>query len=138
MARRWMFAKPHEPVCRWRQSTPRIVHTHGCAHAAHQLLAGVQAARNHYAGFWGMGCDCFAFLNYDTLGANLTIMKSAKNEREEHEPVLKVNETLSLEEQIAQRAHELWHQRGRQPGGDLDDWLHAEREINEWHKKRLA
>ena len=36
-------------------------HQHGCAHAAHQLLAGIEAARNRFAGFWGSGCDCFAF-----------------------------------------------------------------------------
>ena len=36
-------------------------HHHGCAHAAHQLLAGIEAARNRYAGFFGLGCDCFAF-----------------------------------------------------------------------------
>ena len=36
-------------------------HQHGCAHAAHQLIAGVKAAQNHYAGFFGLGCDCFAF-----------------------------------------------------------------------------
>ncbi|HTI69166.1 MAG TPA: amidohydrolase [Candidatus Limnocylindria bacterium] len=34
---------------------------HGCAHAAHQLLAGIEAAANRYAGFFGSGCDCFAF-----------------------------------------------------------------------------
>src|SRR6185503_20405124 len=34
---------------------------HGCAQAAHQLLAGIEAARNRFAGFWGSGCDCFAF-----------------------------------------------------------------------------
>jgi predicted amidohydrolase YtcJ len=34
---------------------------HGCAHAAHQLLSGIEAARNRYAGFFGLGCDCFAF-----------------------------------------------------------------------------
>ncbi|MBI3869173.1 MAG: amidohydrolase [Verrucomicrobia bacterium] len=36
-------------------------HQHGCDHAAHQLLAGIEAARNRYAGFFGLGCDCFAF-----------------------------------------------------------------------------
>jgi hypothetical protein len=51
-------------------------------------------------------------------------------------PVLQVNENVSLEEQIAQRAHELWRQRGHQHGSDLIDWLQAEREINEWHQKR--
>jgi len=34
---------------------------HGCAHAANQLLAGIEAARNRYSEFWGEGCDCFAF-----------------------------------------------------------------------------
>jgi hypothetical protein len=36
-------------------------HTHGCAHAWHQLLVGVEAARYRYAEFFGLGCDCFAF-----------------------------------------------------------------------------
>ena len=36
-------------------------HQHGCAHAAHQLLADIEAARNRYSGFFGLGCDCFAF-----------------------------------------------------------------------------
>jgi hypothetical protein len=53
------------------------------------------------------------------------------------EPVLDVNENVSLEEQIAQRAHELWQQRGGEHGNDLTDWFQAEREINEWHQRRL-
>jgi hypothetical protein len=36
-------------------------HQHGCAHALHQLFATAEAARNRYAGFFGLGCDCFAF-----------------------------------------------------------------------------
>jgi len=36
-------------------------HAQGCNHVAQQLLAGVEAARNQYAGFFGLGCDCFAF-----------------------------------------------------------------------------
>jgi predicted amidohydrolase YtcJ len=31
----------------------------GCTHAAQQLLAGMRAVR--YGGFFGLGCDCFAF-----------------------------------------------------------------------------
>src|SRR5262245_57840188 len=50
---------------------------------------------------------------------------------------LAVNENVSLEEQIAQRAHELWQQRGHEHGSDLSDWLRAEREVNEWHQQRL-
>jgi len=52
-------------------------------------------------------------------------------------PVLHVEEGVSLEEQIAQRAHELWQQRGHEHGSDLADWFHAEREVNEWHQQRL-
>ena len=36
-------------------------HHHGCGHALHQLLAGMDAARNRYSEFFGLGCDCFAF-----------------------------------------------------------------------------
>ncbi len=54
-------------------------------------------------------------------------------------PGLHVDESVSLEEQIAQRAYELWQQRGHhsKPGSDWTDWFHAEREITEWHRKRL-
>ena len=52
-------------------------------------------------------------------------------------PALRVDESLSLDEQVAQRAHELWHQRGYEHGADLADWFQAEREVNEWHQQRL-
>jgi hypothetical protein len=52
------------------------------------------------------------------------------------ELVLNINLDASLEEQIAKRAYELWHQGGRKPNSDLSNWLQAEREINEWHQKR--
>jgi hypothetical protein len=39
----------------------RSCHEQGCAHAALQLLAGAEAARQRFADFWGLGCDCFAF-----------------------------------------------------------------------------
>ena len=61
---------------------------------------------------------------------NKTVHKTAA-------PVSQVNENVSLEEQIAQRAHELWQLRDREHGSDLVDWFQAEREINEWHRKRL-
>jgi hypothetical protein len=32
---------------------------------------------------------------------------------------------------IARRAYELYEQRGREPGADVDDWLQAEHEIRE-------
>ena len=63
-------------------------------------------------------------------------MKKAEH-KEKSQPVLHVNENLSREEQIAERAHELWQQRHREHGNDLADWLQAEREINEWHQRQL-
>lgn len=36
---------------------------------------------------------------------------------------------ISLEERIRQRAYERYLERGNQPGSDLDDWLHAEEEV---------
>jgi hypothetical protein len=63
-------------------------------------------------------------------------MKNKRNHKHDA-PVLHVDERVSLEEQIAHRAHELWEQRGHEHGSDLADWLHAEREVNEWHQQRL-
>jgi predicted amidohydrolase YtcJ len=34
---------------------------HSCEHMARQFLAGIGAARNRHSGFFGSGCDCFAF-----------------------------------------------------------------------------
>ena len=36
---------------------------------------------------------------------------------------------IPIEQQIQQRAYELYERRGRTVGHDLDDWLQAEREI---------
>jgi hypothetical protein len=36
-------------------------HGHGCTHALDQLVAAADAARNRFAGFWGLGCECYAF-----------------------------------------------------------------------------
>jgi hypothetical protein len=47
---------------------------------------------------------------------------------------LHVDQSVSLEDQIARRAHELWQERGGQHGNDFTDWLQAEREISEWHQ----
>jgi len=52
-------------------------------------------------------------------------------------PVFHVNENVSLEAQIAQRAHELWQQRRGEHRSDQADWFRAEREISEWHRRRL-
>jgi hypothetical protein len=62
-----------------------------------------------------------------------------KNKRklEESAPIFVVDENVSLEEQIARRANELWQQRNREHGYDQTDWLRAEREIAEWHQNRI-
>ena len=36
----------------------------------------------------------------------------------------------SLEQQIRERAYELYEERGREDGHDLEDWLRAESEIS--------
>ncbi len=36
---------------------------------------------------------------------------------------------IPIEQQIQQRAYELYEQRGRTDGHELDDWLRAEREV---------
>jgi hypothetical protein len=53
-------------------------------------------------------------------------------------PIFHVNENASLEEQIAERAHELWQQRGGAHGDDLTDWFRAEQEIKDWHHRRRS
>ncbi len=41
------------------------------------------------------------------------------------------SEDLPLEEQIRQRAYELYIRRGNEAGSEVDDWLQAEEEILE-------
>ena len=36
---------------------------------------------------------------------------------------------IGTEETIRRRAYEIYCERGRQPGSELDDWLRAEREV---------
>jgi hypothetical protein len=38
---------------------------------------------------------------------------------------------LATQDAIALRAYELFEERGREPGRDVDDWLRAERELRE-------
>ncbi len=49
------------------------------------------------------------------------------------------NETTpELEQAIRQRAYELYEQRGRETGHDLDDWLRAEAELTRQRGKTIA
>ena len=45
------------------------------------------------------------------------------------EPSSTAEASMSLEERIRIRAHELYMERGGQNGSDVDDWLRAEAEI---------
>lgn len=40
-----------------------------------------------------------------------------------------IEATPELQEEIRRRAYELYEQRGREGGRDLDDWLQAESEV---------
>jgi hypothetical protein len=40
-------------------------------------------------------------------------------------------ESIELQEQIRLRAYELYEQRGREDGRDLDDWLQAESQVTQ-------
>jgi len=44
-------------------------------------------------------------------------------------PATAISESQGLENQIRQRAYELYEARGREDGHDLEDWLRAEEEI---------
>lgn len=48
------------------------------------------------------------------------------------------NVVSSLEEEIRRRAYQLYEERGREDGHDLDDWLSAEAEITGVHVKVTA
>ncbi|HYY69537.1 MAG TPA: DUF2934 domain-containing protein [Terriglobales bacterium] len=44
----------------------------------------------------------------------------------------------TLEDEIRRRAHELYEQRGRQDGHDVEDWLRAEGEVMQKATLRMA
>jgi hypothetical protein len=46
-----------------------------------------------------------------------------------HSVVVEEHEMDRMEEDVARRAYELFIARGGQHGGDLDDWLEAERQL---------
>ena len=48
----------------------------------------------------------------------------------------KPRETERREEQIRQRAYERYLERGAQPGLELDDWVHAEKELSMREKRQ--
>jgi DUF2934 family protein len=51
---------------------------------------------------------------------------------------LAIEPSRNLEEEIRRRAHELYEERGREDGHDLDDWLRAEAETTAKNAKTAA
>ena len=45
---------------------------------------------------------------------------------------------VDIQEQVRRRAFELYEQRGREGGHDLDDWLQAESELVQQRTKTVA
>ena len=45
--------------------------------------------------------------------------------------------TISLDERIRRRAHELYVERGNQSGSELDDWLQAEEQIQQAQEEAI-
>jgi hypothetical protein len=45
---------------------------------------------------------------------------------------------LAMQDAVALRAYELFEERGREPGRDVDDWLRAEHELKEASQQRQS
>ncbi len=61
-------------------------------------------------------------------------MKKHNNTPKEHSP----NAVNLDREKIEHRAYQLYAERGGQPGHDCEDWLQAERELNEVGKALVS
>jgi hypothetical protein len=53
-------------------------------------------------------------------------------------PATATGEPQELEHEIRLRAHELYEERGREDGHELDDWLRAEEEITRKKTRTIA
>jgi len=49
-----------------------------------------------------------------------------------------VESAVELQDQVRRRAYELYEQRGREDGHNLDDWLQAESEVLQQGMKAVA
>ena len=134
-ARRWTSAKRHEPQCRCNRinSTLNVITTAAPTPRINSLRASKPRA---IAMPISLAWVATALPFDDPKIPTTTLMKTKTNPKTTAS-VLQVNENVSLEEQIAQRAHELWRHHGCKYGSDLTDWFQAEREIDEWHQRRL-
>jgi DUF2934 family protein len=65
-------------------------------------------------------------------------MKGQRTTPTEVESENQTGSAPDIVEQIQVRAHELFEQRGREEGHDLDDWLQAEAEVTQQKAKAKA
>ena len=52
--------------------------------------------------------------------------------------VQRENPVPNVEDEIRRHAYELYEQRGREDGHDLEDWLRAEEEVTQKRGRRVA
>jgi hypothetical protein len=52
--------------------------------------------------------------------------------------VQRENPVPNVEDEIRRRAYELYEQRGREDGHDLEDWFRAEEEVAQKRRRRVA
>ena len=73
----------------------------------------------------------------DTLQRNVERLEGRDEARRE---IVDINEKRRelLEEQIRQRAHELYEARGRKGGHGVEDWLQAEAEVRAARRRAAA
>lgn len=61
-----------------------------------------------------------------------------QNPSTSNKPKTHQSDSTELEEQIRRRAYELYEQRNRTEGHDMDDWLQAKSELTETKTKTTA
>jgi hypothetical protein len=65
------------------------------------------------------------------MAAQPSPLSRKQQRRRNEQPVQPVQPVISREEQIRQRAYEIYLQRGELPGFEMEDWLQAESEVGE-------
>jgi hypothetical protein len=71
------------------------------------------------------------FTDFIEIGRFMMATSTARGEDSQAEPGIRRTRTDVRNEDIARRAYELYQERGREPEHDMDDWLQAEREVQQ-------
>jgi Protein of unknown function (DUF2934) len=67
-----------------------------------------------------------------------TRLKANRTSPSPSQSITQAGSTPERLEQIRMRAYELFEQRGRKDGHNLEDWLQAEAEVNQQQKKKTS